>query len=240
MKKNILRLLKSLKMGFIWPGTTCFVPPSRFRWRGRTFPLRLPREKSLGWVFRDVVLDDEYGLQCLPVSPRTILDVGANVGMFSLWARANFPGAIIHSYEPNSDLQEFLRGNLGQVGAILHAEGVSGRDGFGSFAQQGESMLGQCNESESGDIPVVSLRSAIERMGGGDVDLLKLDCEGAEWSILKQAEAFNAVRYVRMEYHLIDSSHSTERLIEAFVNMGFRCSHLNPNQGFGLAWFDRK
>jgi len=238
MNINILRLIKSLKMGFVWPGTSRFVPPSGFRWRGRSFKLRVPREESLGWVFRDVVLDDEYGLERLPIPPDTIIDVGANVGIFSLWAGANFPGATIHAYEPNAALKEYLRENIGQVGAKLHGEGVSGHDGFGSFAQKGESMLGQCTESGSGDIPVVSLQTAIARMGGS-VDLLKLDCEGAEWSILEHPEAFAAVRCVRLEYHLTQPGHSTERLVEAFDRMGFRCSRLSPNQGFGLAWFDR-
>lgn len=239
MNKNILRLIKSLRMGFVWPGTSRFVPPCAFRWRGRTLNLRVPREESLGWVFRDVVLDDEYGLERLPYSPKTILDIGANVGIFSLWAGANFPGAVIHSYEPNAVLQQYLRDNISQVGAKLYSEGVSGSDGFGVFAQDGESMVGQCTTSDSGDIPVVSLQTAVNRMGGA-VDLLKLDCEGAEWSILEHPEAFSAVRCVRMEYHLIEPEHSTNRLVEAFEGMGFNCSHIVPNQGFGLTWFDRR
>ena len=193
----------------------------------------------MGWVFRDVVLDDEYGLECLPISPKTILDVGANVGIFSIWARANFPSAVIHAYEPNPTLLPYLKENTSQVGAELHAEGVSGRDGFGSLTVEGESMVGQCMAGESGNIPLVSLRNTIQRLGGS-VDLLKLDCEGAEWSILEHPEAFTAVRCVRMEYHLIDSSHTTVRLVKVFESMGFRCSKLTPDQGFGLAWFDRK
>jgi len=238
MKKNAQRLLKSLKMGFLWPGTKRFSPPSKFHWSGRSFSLQVPPEETLGWVFRDVILDDEYGLERLPLTPKTVLDVGANVGIFSLWAGANFPGAVIHSYEPNAALQQYLRHNTSQMGANLYAEGVSGHDGFGAFAQKGESMVGQCRESEFGDIPVVSLGTAIKRMGE-TVDLLKLDCEGAEWSILEHPEAFANVGCVRMEYHLIDPSHSTSRLVESFAEIGFCCSHLSPNLGFGLAWFDR-
>jgi FkbM family methyltransferase len=237
-QKSFHRLLKSLKMGFVWPGTKRFTPPSRFRWSDRGFTLRVPREESLAWVFRDVMLDDEYGIECLPCSPRTILDVGANVGIFSLWAAANFPAACIHSYEPNAALKKYLVDNIGHLGATLYIEGVSGQGGFGSFVQDGESMVGQCKKYDCGDIPMVSLRTAIDRIGGS-VDLLKLDCEGAEWSILDDPTAFTVVRWVRMEYHLIAPDHSTERLVEAFARMGFNCSHLAPNQGFGLAWFDR-
>jgi len=238
MRRNIRRLLKSSKMGFLWPGTKRFVAPSEFRWRGHSFSLRIPPEESLNWVFRDVILDDEYGFERLPMSPETVLDVGANVGMSSLWAGVNFPSAVIHSYEPNLALREYLLDNIGQIGAELYTEGVSGQDGFGSFTQKGESMLGQCKEAELGNTPVVSLQTAIERMGGS-VDLLKLDCEGAEWSILTHPESFAKVRCVRREYHLIEPEHSIDRLEEAFTKMGFRCSNLIPNQGFGLAWFDR-
>lgn len=238
MLTNLCRVVKAARMGFIWRGTSRFTPPLRFYWKSRRWSLRIPAEKSLGWVFRDVVLDDEYGLEKLHLQPKTILDVGANVGIFTLWAGTNFPGAAIHSYEPNAALKEYLRENIGQVDAKLHAEGVSGHDGFGSFAQKGESMVGKCTESASGNIPVVSLQTAIARMGGS-VDLLKLDCEGAEWSILEHPEAFAAVRCVRMEYHLTQPGHSTERLVKAFDRMEFRCSRLSPNQGFGLAWFDR-
>jgi FkbM family methyltransferase len=232
------RIVKGARLGFVWPGTSRFKPPTSFRWNKRCWALSLPNEQSLGWVFRDVILDDEYGVIQLSLQPRTILDVGANVGMFSLWAGANFPSAAIHSYEPNVGLQRYLLENIGQVEASLHAEGVSGHDGVGSFTQEGESMVGQCKEGETGDIPVVSLQTAINRMGGA-VDLLKLDCEGAEWRILEQPEAFRSVRCVRMEYHLMDSSHSVNRLVGAFESIGFRCSRLTPNQGFGLAWFDR-
>jgi hypothetical protein len=148
MNTNIKRLIKSLKMGFFWPGTSRFVPPSGFRWRGRVFKLRVQREESL---------DDEYGLESLPISPTSIIDVGADVGIFSLWAGANFPGTATHSCEPNSALQKHPGANVRQVGARLHVEGVSGHDGFGFFTQCGESMVGQCTESETGDIPVVSL-----------------------------------------------------------------------------------
>lgn len=225
-------------MGFFFPGTSRFKCPPRFKFRGRLVNLDVPHEATLNWVFRDVILDDEYGLQKLRTVPRTVLDVGANVGMFSLWAGLNFPAAIIHSYEPNANLRTFLDKNLSQVGAKIFAEGVGGVDGLGNFSQSGESMVGQCKVGEAGEIVVVSLQTAIERMGGA-VDLLKLDCEGAEWSILDRPEVFAAVACVRMEYHLTRGGGTVERLVADFRQMGFHPVRLEHNRGFGLAWFDR-
>jgi FkbM family methyltransferase len=241
MKKalaNLFRIKTAAQMGFLWTGTTRFVAPTSFKWRSRRWSLTLPPETTLNWIFRDLLLDDEYGLAKLRNTPTTILDIGANVGMFSLWAGINFPGAVIHAYEPNVNLQKFLASNAGQVGARIFNEGVSGTDGRGSFNQNGESMGGQCRAGENGDIAVASLSTAIRRVGGA-VDLLKLDCEGAEWSMLEYPEAFAAVRRVRMEYHLLNANHSIERLTEVFQRMGFYRSRLSQNQGFGLAWFDR-
>lgn len=38
----------------------------------------------------------------------------------------------------------------------------------------------------------------------GGIDLLKLDCEGAEWDIFADADAFRRVRLIRMEFHLTE------------------------------------
>ena len=239
ISQNIHRAIVCAKMGLFWPGTSRFAAPSSFRMNGKEWSLDLPIEKSLNWVFRDVILDDEYGLKSLTYKPRTIIDIGANVGIFSLWAGINFPDAVIHAYEPNQSLLDYLGRNLKQVGAKIFSEGVSEGDGRGDFTQNGESMIGQCTSSESGEVPVVSLNTAIKRIGGA-VDLLKIDCEGEEWSILNDPAGFDQVKMVRMEYHLIRTEQTLERLLETFGNMGFECKNLQQNQGFGLAWFENQ
>jgi FkbM family methyltransferase len=232
------RVQRSARMGFLWPGTSLFHPPRQFHWKGHQWTLKVPEEKSLSWVFKDVIIDDEYGLEKIVYRPKTILDIGANVGIFSVWAAANFPGVTIHAYEPNTALKGFLDTNLIQASAQAFYEGVSGEDGWGTFVPQGESMSGQCSTTNNGDIPMVSLRTAIERIGG-TVDLLKLDCEGAEWSIFSNPESFKNIKSVRMEYHLIQQDQTLQRLIDTFNIMGFHLIDKKPNSNFGIAWFER-
>jgi hypothetical protein len=78
----------------------------------------------------------------------------------------------------------------------------------------------------------------VERLGGS-VDLLKLDCEGAEWEIFDDLEPFKAVGMVRMEYHLTRPDRSLGWMIDRLTGAGFRLLRLQPNQGYGIAWFDR-
>jgi FkbM family methyltransferase len=235
--EHVSRFLKAARMGLLWNGTTRFVLPKQFKYNSKSFSIVGPEEKSLAWVFRDVVLDDEYGLSCIAKTPKTVLDIGVNIGLFSIWAGAKFPGAAIHVYEPNPALFEALTANVGQVGATVYTEGVSAQDGHGHFVENGESMVGQCSVASDGDIRLVSLRSAIERLGGS-VDFLKMDCEGAEWEIFEDMEPFKAVEMLRMEYHLTRADRSLGWMINRLESVGFRLLKLEPNQGFGIAWFD--
>lgn len=234
----VRRLIRAGLMGFVFTGTSRFNVPKCLNWKGKKYDLDMPDEASLAWVFRDLILDDEYGLRCLRTRPLTILDVVAKVGLFSLWSGVCFPSAIIHAYEPNKELQPYLSRNLAQVGATVFAEGVSAADGFADIAAGGKSMLGQCKSNNAGSVPIVSLGTAIARIGGS-VDLLKLDCEGAEWPILDAPEAFEHVKDLRMEYHLLHQHQTVECLVERFQRAGFRLVHLSCNKGFGMAWFSK-
>lgn len=232
------RLLKAARMSVFWNGTTRFDLPRQFRYNSRAFSIAGPQEKSLAWVFRDIILDDEYGLNKLAKKPATVLDVGGNIGLFTLWAGVNYPEATIHVYEPNTALLDSLKSNVKQVRATVFAEGVAGQDGAGTFIVNGESMVGQCKVAPTGDIRLVSLRTAVARLGGS-VDLLKLDCEGAEWEIFDDLEPFQAVGMVRMEYHLTRPDRSLGWMIDRLESVGFSLLKLQLNSGFGIAWFDR-
>ena len=74
--------------------------PETIRLHGRRLTLSIPKEVGPRLDFINLALDDEYGLRQLPFQPRTILDVGANFGLFSLLAAHYFPKAAIHAYEP--------------------------------------------------------------------------------------------------------------------------------------------
>lgn len=87
--------------------------------------------------------------------PVSVMDIGGNIGLFSLWAGVNFPQARIHVYEPNPNLINSLKVNVTQVGATVFSEGISGKDGMGSLVASGESMNFQCLDRLGGDIKMV-------------------------------------------------------------------------------------
>lgn len=55
-------------------------------------------------IFFSIFLDDDYFIDRITRPVSTVLDIGANIGFFSIAARKSFPQATIHSYEPNIKL----------------------------------------------------------------------------------------------------------------------------------------
>lgn len=58
------------------------------------------------------VLDGEYDV---PYRAPIILDIGANIGSFALWAIERWPGCHVHCFEPLPDNFELLERNLRHV-----------------------------------------------------------------------------------------------------------------------------
>jgi FkbM family methyltransferase len=212
--------------------------PELMRLCDRKLRISLPEHTGQEKVFIYLGLDDVFGLRELPFRPKTILDIGANVGLFSLLAAHYCRAATIHAYEPNPCIFPHTFANLALVGGTAFQAGVGCRAGFAMIRDQGESRLAQTVRSDAGTIPIVSLSEAVRRFGT-EVDFLKLNCEGAEWEIFEDAPAFPKIRLIRMEYHLT-GGWRLDHLIAHANHLGFRIDRLTPRQDSGYAWLSRR
>lgn len=173
--------------------------------------------------FINVFLDDTYRLETVAAfdkKVRVIVDIGGNAGWFTLAARSYFPDASIDIYEPNSALQDVLATNTRSIGATHHIAAVGGRRELVALEVGNESNLGRT--VIGGAIPQETLQDVLGRVGG-HIDLLKLDCEGAEWAIFDSSTDWGAIRWITMEYHLWarpGSDHSTP--VKLLESLGFR------------------
>ena len=181
------RFLRAREFGVLFVGTKKFLLPRSIRWRDRNLLISAPEEAGVVSDFINLVLDDEYGLREFRDKPKTVIDVGANVGLFSILAAHYFTNAMIHAYEPNPRVIPYTAKNLQPLGVTLFNEGIGSVSGFATIQDTGESRsaLTLLGASASGNVPIISLTEAVERMGC-EIDLLKLDCEGAEWDIFQE------------------------------------------------------
>lgn len=223
------------RLGVNFFGTSKFRLPASATLRGRNLDLSFPNDPLIAFDLIDVWLDDDYGLNTVASPVRSVLDIGANVGLFSLWAWRHFPNARIHAYEPNPSLQCHLKANLCSLPNVtIWNEGLADKPGRARLQPSDSSLGVRTKADETGEIPMTDLTTAIARLGG-HVDLLKLDCEGAEWAIFRDFGAFQHVQELRMEYHNGEGG-NLDDLRAIADRLGFKITYLQENEGFGLAY----
>lgn len=211
--------------------------PNSLCLNGRMQPLSLPDENGVRVAFIELLLDDCYG--CLALKKRgepiqTVLDIGGNVGLFGVMARSSFPEAKIHCYEPNRNLEKYLSIQSISAGFDYFIEAVGLEDGTVTLDFGSDSVLTRSKPDNAGNVSQIAFGKAIERLGGS-VDLLKIDCEGAEWDIFEDAASWRQVRHVSMEYHLWPN-HTHEEVKNVMQGLGYRINTniFDPLSNFGL------
>lgn len=157
------------------------------------------------WGLTEYTVDGFY----TPVAGDVVLDVGANVGLFSIWVSRHAPDARVTAFEPFTENYEALVRNLAgwrhRVTPVNMA--VGRREGRGQMVLTGDRSLDHrlstTDIEGAPGVGIVSLAEAIRSTGSDMVDLLKLDVEGAEVEIFEGADAatLRRIRRLAIEYH---------------------------------------
>jgi FkbM family methyltransferase len=173
--------------------------------------------------YANAVFQDEYQIRELRKhNVRTVLDVGAHVGSFTVLCHEWWPDAKIVAVEPHPESFELLERNTAHIPesqllrinvAIAASEGQCLLASSVSNSRVGEYVVELWNDLDPryGDfgvsVPAITTETLWDRLadfGLTEVDLLKLDCEGAEYTILESLAEYNRlpqVGWIRGEWH---------------------------------------
>lgn len=138
---------------------------------------------------------------------QVFVDIGANVGLFSIELAYANPGLTVHAVEPQPMLTSMIRKSAALSGVearlCIHKYAVSDVDGEAEFAimrhNLGESMI--ASPDYIGDtirVPVISGNKLLELVGKNGVDLLKVDIEGHEHRFLSSIEPWLSQQRIAM------------------------------------------
>ena len=176
---------------------------------------------------------------------KTVVDIGAHLGGFSV--RAARRGAkAVWSFEANPANVEVLRRNCAKYPSVRveDACAVVGASAprTATLRQRQDSDLrcrmGVIDSPQFGEavveIPTVTLDAIIE-MAGAPIDILKIDCEGAEYDILMTSKRLQHVRVIVGEWHRFGPGQDPEKLQAHLKSKGFKTrffDRYHPNDQF--------
>jgi FkbM family methyltransferase len=160
-----------------------------------------------------------------------IIDIGANIGAFTVWAGHMIPSATIYSFEPESTNFALLTHNIERNGLSQRATAVKSAVG-GAEATRTLSIAGESSGKNSLSFDVGSgvtesvscttLDAIFSRFNIVSCDCLKVDCEGAEYELLYAAspETLKRIDMVILEWHRI-AGHDVVELERFLTRHGF-------------------
>jgi FkbM family methyltransferase len=172
-------------------------------------PVKLRARTSDPFVFRQVMIEDEYR-PITSLSLVNIIDLGANVGLASVYFLSSYPAARIFAVEADVDNFNACGANLapyGERARVIHGAAWSKRTTLTLHRRTcaADNTVNDQGGGESSEIMVEGwdIGSLIELSGFEQIDLLKIDIEGAEKYVFSEGAAnwLPLVRNICIELH---------------------------------------
>lgn len=196
-------------------------------------------EKS-EFIYKEIWEDGYYDHDFQIQSGSVVVDFGANQGFFSLYAASK--GASVFSVEPDKDNFQLLARNISANGlgkqVIAYNYAISKQEGeIELFVPKTDELCAtglittnkEVNLSfsklnvahvEKSTIQGVSLKTFLKEIRQPKIDLLKIDCEGAELDIMQSGDSadFARIENIVMETH---AAYLEKDLFHCVKSLGF-------------------
>ena len=181
-------------------------------------------------TFSLIWLSKEYNKHGFTIKPNDIIiDIGAHIGIFSLYASQFCTNGKILSYEPSTENFELLQYNIfqNQIKNIFPNNfAISGSNDTVTLYINPDNTAHSICDSTSKSIQVQSrtLQNIFDSNKLDICDYLKLDCEGAEYEIIDSLpnEYFKKIKQIYIEYHFSDLKRDKlDNMIKKLEQMSF-------------------
>ena len=179
---------------------------------GKTVTLTMRNEGDYA-IAHELFLDHQYRYcdEVIRKAKNAVIDIGAHLGFFSLYASLLNSKVPIYAFEPHIGNFELLKKNLkdNRVKNVTAKHlAVSNKIGEIDLLISKEDLnhstvhaIEPTNEVQK--VQSITLEKILNRHHIGQCDLIKMDCEGADFSIIEDSppEVFDRVSHIFWEYH---------------------------------------
>jgi FkbM family methyltransferase len=171
-----------------------------------------PGDSRLSHLFHEIWVKECYTSVGYRINTRDIIiDIGANIGVFAIYAATRAPEGKVYAYEPFPGSLDWLRRNIEKSlvsNITVFPLAVSSTEEMRMiYVTPGNMTINTLIQSGRGDdgfpVACIGLDQIMESNRIGRCDLLKLDCEGSEYEILEGCSrgTLSHVRRIVGEYH---------------------------------------
>ena len=204
--------------------------------------------QALIHAFKEIFMEECYmhGMG-LELSDRPIIfDIGANVGLFSLYAASKYPNAKILSYEPmtvnfkhvekNKNLNKHCRiipinkavaGHLGEIKMVCEQDT--------DFSTTATIMSDKSDNNKEVTVPCLRLQDIFDEYKIDKCDFMKMDCEGTEFDVIYgcPTDYLSRINQIAMEVH--GDQKTNEELKKYLTHNGFEVHEMEYALGMMYA-----
>lgn len=167
-----------------------------------------------------------------------VLDIGANVGLWSLYIRPICK--LVVAFEPtpshNEIAQELLDLYDNPTKIILAKSALSNKDGYenfniGTVNSTMNSFVKHYDHNQSVEVKTCTLKTIVENVGS-KIDFIKLDIEGAEQSVILDdnfdKEIYNNVESMFVEVH-VGLGADWDKIWAKLSSIGYKLEKINSD-----------
>lgn len=202
-------------------------------------------------VVSALAVNDEYKLALNYLSQQKdqplVLDMGANIGVFSLLAAQRSPAATIHAFEPAPANIKMFQLNLMANDTLaprihLHPEAVGGHSRMAEFFYDAQNPQASRLESGTPGAFKVQIRAFVEVIKAlhKPVSLAKMDIESAEYELIQETpdEAWHQISAISVELHPTPNGPDrAQDFLKRIRELGFE--HIAPESPPGCYFISR-
>lgn len=217
---EVSETIREARKRYGWRGVP-YVLISRFDARPRRVPVRAPgirhpltlrTHTTDRFAFAEIFLQRAYQVE-LRRKPRTIVDCGANIGFASVYYANRYPRSRIIAIEPDPGNFRICERNVRRYRRItpVHAAVWSANQKLSVYDpgdEHGEWGVRVVDAEPPGgrrirsEVPGFTLDRIMEELGIEHIDLLKVDIEGAEREVFRDASRWiDRVGVIVIELH---------------------------------------